>query len=331
MAFFARWKQQQELKKIAKQVERNPSPAGACALIEKYIESAQLEEAEKVARQSVEFYPFSNTVQRAYRYLKKVKYYDQLRRLTNQIEKKPTPTLYAMLAELYNELGETDRTLDVCREGIKRFPDYEGMYVIMGKIRYKRYLQEGLPRDGMLAVEFFEKALQLNEKDYKTFIRLSEIYLELGMRSKAIEKLNSVLYFAPEDERANELLKRAQALPPESASGGLDIEEQFKQLRQRRESQEKETRSIRFSPKDIESKLWSFGELSSLLAAVCTTIDGRKIASKILKEGVNEDALCIGLWGNLFCHSGLVTANGHRRFQAGSSVRLKDSGSYVQV
>jgi tetratricopeptide (TPR) repeat protein len=292
VAFFARWKQKRELKRIERQVEREPSPVSACALIEKYIGLGQLENAEKVARQTVEFYPFSNTVQRAYRYLKKVKYYDELRRLTNLIEEKPTPTLYAMLAELYNELDETDRTLDVCRDGIKQFPTYEGMYLIMGKIRYNRYLEEGLPRDGLLAVEFFEKALELNTRDYKTLIRLSEIYLELGMRTKAVEKLKSVLYFAPEDERANELLKYAQTLPPEKS---LDIEELFKELRQRRESEESEGRSSRFSLQDIEGRLWNFAELSGLSAIVCVKESGRKLASRILKEGANEDALCVGL------------------------------------
>jgi tetratricopeptide (TPR) repeat protein len=294
VAFFARWKQKRELKRITKQIERRLSPAGACALIEKYMRLGQIEDAQKVAKRSVELFPFSNTVQRANRYVKKVKYSDELRRLTNLTQESPSPTVYAMLAELYSELGETDRTLDICREGIKQFPAYEGMYLIMGKIRYNRYLKEGLPRDGVLAVELFEKALQLNERDYKTLIRLSEIYIELGMRTKAQEKLKTILFFAPEDERANELMKHAQTLPPGKS---LDLEERFKELRERRESQEKQGRSSEFSQRDIDMRLWDFAEVPGLSAIVCLTRSGLKFAFRMSKEGaeLDQESLCRGV------------------------------------
>jgi tetratricopeptide (TPR) repeat protein len=292
VAFFANWKQKRELKRIARQVKRSLSPGPASALVEKYIDSGLLEDAEEIAKQGVGLFPFSNTVQAAQRHLKKAKYYDQLRRLIDQIKEKPSPTLYAMLAELYNELGETDRTLEVCREGIKQFPNYEGMYLIMGKIRYNRYLKEELTKDGMLAVDFFEKALAINGRDYKTLVRLGEIYIELGMRTKALEKLKSVLYFAPEDESARKLMERVQTLPPEQP---LDIEECFNQLHKKRSQQEGRERRSRLSEQDIESRLWNFAEVPGILAIICTAEGARKFASRIVKKGVNEDALCVGL------------------------------------
>ena len=245
-----------------------------------------MENAAAMAKQSLEYYPASPSIQESYRIYKKVKYQEEIRRLNLQIKDRPNPSAYAMLAELYGEIGETDKTLDLCREAIRKFPDYEGTYLIVGKIRYRRYREAGLPKDGMLAVEFFEKALKLNSKNYKTLMQLGEIYLELGMPAKATEKFKTVLYFAPEDQRAKELLDYAQAQPPEPDS---DIEDRFKELKEQRDAQTSERRTSRFSIEELEFKLKEFPVFTGLYAVTITTAQGRKLASRIEAEQLSEE------------------------------------------
>lgn len=288
MGFLARWKAKRELKKAIRKVKKSPSPRAAADLIEKYVAAGQLDNAEIMAKQSLEYYPASPGVQESYRIFKKAKYQEEIRRLIQHIKDRPNPSAYAMLAELYGEVGETDKTLDLCREAIRKFPDYEGTYLIVGKIRYRRYREERLPRDGMLAVEFFEKALKLNAKNYKTLMQLGEIYLELGLAAKAAGKFKGVLYFAPEDERAKELLTYAQSLPPETES---DIEEQFKELKAQRDAQMVERRTSRFSIEELEIKLKDFSVFEGLYAVVVTTPSGRKLASRIETPQLDEEVV----------------------------------------
>jgi tetratricopeptide (TPR) repeat protein len=292
LGFFARWKAKRELKKAIKRVKKHPSPKAAGDLIEKYIAAGQLENAALMAKQSLEYYPASPSIRESYRLFKKAKYQNEIRNLTLQIKERPNPSAYAMLAELYGEIGETDKTLDICREAIRKFPDYEGTYLIVGKIRHRRYREEGLPRDGLLSVEFFEKALKLNAKNYKTLMQLGEIYLELSMPIKASEKFKSVLYFAPEDERAKELLAYAQSLTPETDS---DVEDQFKVLKTQRDAQTVERRTSRFSIEELNDKLVNFSTFPGLFAIVITTSNGRKLATRIdapqLDEEISRDAV----------------------------------------
>lgn len=286
MGFFARWKAKRELKKAIKRVKKHPSPKAAGDLIEKYIATGQLENAALMAKQSLEYYPASPSIRESYRLFKKAKYQEEIRGLNQQLKDRPNPSAYAMLAELYGEIGETDKTLDICREAIRKFPDYEGTYLIVGKIRYRRYREEGLPRDGLLAVEFFEKALKLNAKNYKTLMQLGEIYLELSMPTKATEKFKSVLYFAPEDERAKELIAYAQTLQAEDS---IDIDDQFKELKAQRDAQMVERRTSRFSIEELNAKLESFPPFPGLIAVVVTTSQGRKLASRIDAPQLDEE------------------------------------------
>lgn len=288
MGFFARWKAKKELKKAIKRLRKHPSPRAAAELIERYVAAGQLDNAAIIAKQSLEHYAYSPSVQESYRLFKKLKYQSEIRKLTYQVKERANPSAYAMLAELYAEIGETDKTLDICREAIRRFPNYEGTYLIVGKIRYRRYRQEGLPRDGMLAVEFFEKALKLNSKNYKTLMQLGEIYLELGMPAKAGEKFKSVLYFAPEDQHARKLLAYAESQPPETDS---DEEDHFKELKRLRDAQEKEQETARLSAQELDVKVNSFEVFDGLLAVVITTTDGKRLASLILTEGLNEETV----------------------------------------
>ena len=91
--------------------------------------------------------------------------------------------------------------MDYAERGISEFPEFEGNYLVVGKMRYDRWKEDALPKDGLTAVQNFERAHELNRENYKTLLALGQIYLIVGAKAWAEERLKSILFLAPDDQR----------------------------------------------------------------------------------------------------------------------------------
>jgi len=292
MGFFARWRAKRRLKKAIAGVKRNPSPATTIALIEAYLSLGMLDEAYSVGKQALELYPMSVSVVETVRKMLHVKYDDQIKELRAKLRVSPSPTTYAMLAEIYSEMGETEKTLELCRESTQKFPDYEGAYLIEGRIRFNRYLEEDLPKDGASAVERFEKAVKLNSNNHKILLRLGELYLDLNMPRRAIDKLRMAQARRPDDERIAQLLAQAMDMAPERDD---DVEERFKQLCERRRAERESEILLRFSIEELNRIFADLPDLPGAYLAIAITPDGRRLASRIFRNIMDEQRsiLCV--------------------------------------
>ncbi|MCX7704374.1 MAG: hypothetical protein N2234_09840 [Planctomycetota bacterium] len=292
MGFWARWRAKRALKRAARNVKKNPNPTNAAALIDAYLNLGMLEEAYTVGKQAMELYPLSATVNSALRRMFRAKYDEQVRSLRDKIRVQPSPTAYAMLAEIYNEMGETEKTIELCREALEKFPDYEGSYLILGRIRYNRLLEEGCPHDGVEAVENFEKAVKLNNSNYKTLLRLGALYLELMMPRRAVDKLKMAQMRRPDDQEIAALLKTAQEMAPERDD---DIEQHFKELCERKRAARESEILLRFSIEELNNIFSHLGELPSGYIIVAITPDGRRLASHTFRHIIDEQRviLCV--------------------------------------
>ena len=285
--FLKRWGLKRALRKALKRVKMEPSPANTAELISCYVDLGMLDEAEDVGKQAKELYPLSVKVNDSVRKLHLLKYDGEIRRLRSRLKEQASPTSYAMLAELYNEIGETEKALEICREAVDKFPNYEGIYLVVGKIRYNRFLQEGLPRDGVEAVENFEKAVKLNNANYKTMVRLGRLYLDLGLADRAAARLNSALIHAPGDEEATELLRRASEMPPPEEE---DLEECFKRLCEARRAEEDSEIILRFGLDELNEMIAHLEPAPGVHMVVAITKDGRRLASKAFDGTLQEEA-----------------------------------------
>lgn len=292
MGLFARWRAKRALKRAIRRIKRNPCPLNTVILIKAYMNLGMLDEACSVGKQALELYPMSPSVIDTVRKMLRARYEDQTRQLRAKLRTSPSPTAYAMLAEIYNEMGETEKTLELCREAMEKFPDYEGAYLIEGKIRYNRFLEEDLPKDGAYAVERFEKAVKLNSNNHKALLRLGELYLDLDMPRRAIDKLRMAQARRPDDERIKELLARAMDMPPERDD---DVEEHFKVLCERRRAEREAEILLRFSIEELSNIFARLDELPGAYLAVAITLDGRRLASRIFRHIIDEQRtiLCI--------------------------------------
>jgi tetratricopeptide (TPR) repeat protein len=223
MGFFENLKKKRELGRLERQVELNPTPSNMATLAERYIHMGDTDKAFEIAQQGVKAFPNSEKVLRTFRYIKKSQLQAKIRDLTSTIQKNPNPVAYGQLAMIYKDLGDTHKAVDICTDLTKKFPLSENSYLIIGEIRYQRFHEDLLAKDGQLAIENLEKALELNSSNYKALLLSAEIYVEIGMLGKAVSNLKQILSFAPTDDHVSRLLQEAQAL--EAEQGEVDEEE----------------------------------------------------------------------------------------------------------
>jgi tetratricopeptide (TPR) repeat protein len=212
MGFFENLKKKRELANLERQVEQNPTAVNLAILAERYLQMSQPDKAFEIAQQGVKAFPNSEKILRTFRYIKKLQLQAKIRELNSTIQTNPNPVAYGQLAMIYKDLGETHKAVDVCTDLTKKFPLSENSFLIIGEIRYQRFHEDLLAKDGQTAIENLEKALELNSSNYKALLLSAEIYIEIGILDRATRNLQQILAFAPTDDRVARLLREAEEL-----------------------------------------------------------------------------------------------------------------------
>lgn len=181
--------------------------------VKRLIKQGNLRQALDVAERGVYDHPRSEAVTLAYRFLRKRTLGEDVAALRRDVESSPSAIGLQRLAEAYKEIGDYDKALDTCHRAIERFPDHEGPWAVLAQIRMERFREDWIPHDGELAIEYFERAYDLNRNSKTTLSELAQFYTELGAKALAVKRCEAILYFAPEDERASQMLRKAQAIP----------------------------------------------------------------------------------------------------------------------
>jgi predicted regulator of Ras-like GTPase activity (Roadblock/LC7/MglB family) len=176
----------------------------------------------------VKQFPDSERTVSTFRYIKRAHLQHSIIELQRSIENNPDPAAYARLAILYyKDLGDWEAALEVCRRGIVMFPDAEELHLINGQIRFHRFHESYLAKDGLKAVEHLSKAAQINPRNYKAQQLLARLLTEARCFRKAQEVLECILSFMHDDELSRSLLAKLQQLEPEKDE---DVERMFKRV-----------------------------------------------------------------------------------------------------
>ena len=295
MGLFGRKSPKREVEEAKAAARSQPSPRTTAALVQKYIDVGESDDALLAAKYGMEVYPHSGAIRTVYRYLKRQQCQTEMKELQAALRADPKPSHFHRLAEIQYDLGDEDKAISSAEAGIERFPDFEGNYLIMGRIRYARWKDDFLPRDGLLAVKHLERALELNRENYKTLLALSQVYLRIGARAEAEEKLNALLFLAPDDQRAREFLSTARNLPepPETLQ---EILEAFRESRLQ-EDDERESgegdggapQRVNKNPRVLHDKLTQLGEISGFLGALVLE-RGQEVVTSYFSRSVDEDS-----------------------------------------
>ena len=249
---------------------------------------AALETAEKGAFE----FPRSELLLGSLRFIKKESVQQELGELKQKIENRPDPVQLCRLADVYKEIGDYDKALELCRRAIEQFPDHEGPWIIFGKIRLERFKEDWIAKDALLTIQHYEKGLELNSNSYKTLVDLAELYTEIGAKRRAVKKCEQILYFAPDDGKALALLAKCQQLPELRRE---DIEELVKGYaeKRRRSAQRRgkkpgeqlgPSQRLIKNPELLEKKLASLRSLPGFYVAVGMDPAGQLVTAYSTRE-----------------------------------------------
>ena len=121
--------------------------------------------------------------------------------LEKAFRRKPDAPLFARLADLYLDGGQTERALSLCEEGCANFPAYSTGFVVLSKC----YEDQG---DVEKAREAMDHALRLDPENPGSYKRISDLFQRLGVARLALQTLQQAAYFDPFDDTLNEQIDK---------------------------------------------------------------------------------------------------------------------------
>ena len=121
--------------------------------------------------------------------------------LEKAFRREPDAPLFARLADLYLDGGQTERALSLCVEGCTNFPDYSTGFVVLSKC----YEDQG---EVEKAREAMDHALRLDPENPGSYKRISDLFQRLGVARLALQTLQQAAYFDPFDDTLNEQIDK---------------------------------------------------------------------------------------------------------------------------
>ena len=148
--------------------------------------------------------------------------FDTLSKLEKSLQRNPGVPLFARVAEEYLTRGKVSRALELSREGCEQFPSYStGFYVMSKCLEVEGQLEE--------ARAALDRALRLDPDNPGGFVKLSDLYGQLGVNTLALKSMEHAARLDPFNTdlaRRVEQLSQAGAPPiPEPPLAGDHIAE----------------------------------------------------------------------------------------------------------
>ncbi len=215
-----RWR---DVARLKSRTRRDPSPSTYGDLAERLIAFGSTDDALVVAEEGLRLFPNSERLAQVRLFAKKGRLTVQLRKLREDVVRRPAPAVFTQLAEIYRELGSHDEALEVAAECAERFPLNEGPYLIQGEIRLERFLRDAIAKDAILADEALRRVTRLNAQNGRAHLLLAELYWLTGEMAACRRHLRTVLTITPGAKAVQELVRNLGADVPEApAADGED-------------------------------------------------------------------------------------------------------------
>jgi tetratricopeptide (TPR) repeat protein len=197
VALVQRLKRWSDLVRLRKQVKNAPTPAAYGELAERLIALGESDEAVKVADEGLLLFPAADRLAHVRLFVQKSRMSAEIRKLRDDIQRRPTPFAYAQLAQIYRDLGSHDEALAIAAQCTERYPLNEAAYLMQGEIRLERFRRDLIAKDAVVAESAMRQVLRLNAHNVTAHLRLAEIYHLVGMRVDCARHLRQVLELSP--------------------------------------------------------------------------------------------------------------------------------------
>jgi tetratricopeptide (TPR) repeat protein len=139
---------------------------------------------------------------------------EAIRRHEERLARDPESLAFAQLADLYRKAGRTTAAVDLCREGLRRWPHYTTARLILAKT----LLAEGQLDAAQAEVDAI---LQTSPKDVQCQRLAAEVHRRAGRLDAAVAHLEQAVGLDPGDRESSALLSvlRSDAGAPGDPGG----------------------------------------------------------------------------------------------------------------
>jgi tetratricopeptide (TPR) repeat protein len=197
VSFVDRVKQAARIRQLRRRLSRAPTPGVYADLAELHIQKGQTNQAHRIALEGLELFPNARRLLAVSRFAKRQELQDRIRLLDETVSVRPHPNAFTELASIYWELGDGDRAEEVCTRCAELFPQNENPYLLAGEIRLDRFLEEGLERDGRMAMENLLRVSRLNRNNVKSHLLLARLFHACGAMTRCCDHLRTMLSITP--------------------------------------------------------------------------------------------------------------------------------------
>jgi tetratricopeptide (TPR) repeat protein len=225
-----RLKRWQDLGRLRRQTRREPSPSAFAELAERLISLGEHDDALRVAEEGLAAYPHADRLEHVRLYVKKSRMTGELRRLREEIQRRPTALGYSRLAKLYRELGSHDEALAIASVCAERFPTDETAFLLQADLRRERFRSDKVAKDAIMAESALRQALRLNPHNVDARVRLAELCHLVGLREACAEHLLAARQASPSSPDLEALVRELGDAPASD-------EESFAEMAERVQAQ----------------------------------------------------------------------------------------------
>ncbi|MBN2185516.1 MAG: tetratricopeptide repeat protein [Candidatus Krumholzibacteriota bacterium] len=125
---------------------------------------------------------------------------EEIKQLAEKYKNSPESRVFAPLADAYRKSGLVDKSIEICEDGLNRYPEYASAHVILGKCFYDKGATERSKGE-------FERVLEIDSENMVALKFLGDILLGEDKKDEAAEFYRRLLAIDPTNEGVSKSLE----------------------------------------------------------------------------------------------------------------------------
>lgn len=121
------------------------------------------------------------------------------------LAKDPNSKVFAPLADAYRQMNMVNEALEICKEGVRKHPDFSGGRIALANI----YLDTDLPES---ALNELLKAHRVAPENIAAISKLAELNLQLKKPKEALRFYKKLLFLSPQNIKASAAVSKLESL-----------------------------------------------------------------------------------------------------------------------
>ncbi|MBN2071364.1 MAG: tetratricopeptide repeat protein [Candidatus Krumholzibacteriota bacterium] len=194
---------------------------------------------------------------------------DEIKQLAERYRNAPESRIFAPLADAYRKSGLIDKSIEICEDGLKRFPDYASAHVILGKCFYDKGATERSRGE-------FKRVLEIDSENMVALKFLGDILLGEDKKVEAAGYYRTLLAIDPTNE---EILKSLKDIEKDFEAKEIDLEDES---RVKKTEQPRELATMTLA--GIYASQGYYAKALSMYEDICSRDDSNREAASMVER-----------------------------------------------